>query len=60
MTETLQKKDTMKRVNTRIFAHQDAFIKAAVMKAEGRLTEGDVHRALLDEAIYHRKNKKHE
>lgn len=37
------------RVNTRIFAHQDAFIKAAAKKA--RLTEGEVHRALLEAAI---------
>lgn len=49
------KKDTLHRVNTRIFGHQDAYIKAEAKKSKGELSEGDVHRALLDEAITSRK-----
>jgi len=52
-----QKKPTqMHRVNTRIFAHQDEFIKNEVKKSKGALTEGEVTRQLLDEAIISRKN----
>jgi hypothetical protein len=51
-----QKKEILHRVNTRIFASQDAFIKAEAKKSKGQLSEGDVHRALLEEAITNRKN----
>ncbi len=54
---TKVKKETLKRVNTRIHESQDAFIKSEVKRSKGELTEGDVHRALLDEAITMRENK---
>lgn len=44
----------MKRVNTRITEEQDNFIKEEARVSSGRLTEGDVFRALLDEAINNR------
>jgi hypothetical protein len=51
------KKAAMTRVNTRISAAQAAFIKAEARKSKGALSEGDVHRALLAEAIEARKAK---
>ncbi len=58
MTETAtEEKRSLKPVNTRIAVDQDAFIKSEVKKSKGVLTEGEVHRALLDEAITNRKNK---
>lgn len=48
-------KQKTKRVNTRIWEHQDAFIKKEAEKSKGELSEGDVHRALLEEAITNRK-----
>ncbi len=58
MTEaTAEKKRSLKPVNTRIAVDQDAFIKSEVKKSKGVLTEGEVHRALLDEAIIIRKSK---
>ncbi len=56
-SKTSTPKVSMHRVNTRIFAHQDAFIKNEVKKSKGKQGEGEVHRALLDEAISNRKNK---
>lgn len=52
-------KEPMHRVNTRIFKHQDLFIKKEVKKSKGELGEGDVHRELLDLGIevYKTKNK---
>ncbi len=59
MTAKVKKleKEPMKRVNTRIKMEHDDFIKSQVGKVEGEYTEGDVHRALLDEAITARKSK---
>ncbi len=48
-------RDSMKRVNTRITPDQHAFIKNEVKKSKVFLTEGDVFRALLEEAITNRK-----
>lgn len=50
-SKTLKKKEVLKRVNTRIREDQDAFIKAEVKKSGGTLTEGEVHRQLLDKGI---------
>ncbi len=44
-------KEPLKRVNTRITVDQDKFIKAKVKASKGALTEGDVHRDLLDKGI---------
>lgn len=52
-----KKREVLHRVNTRIFGHQDAFIKAEAKRSKGTLSEGDVHRELLEEAITNRKNK---
>ena len=45
------------RVNTRIFAHQDEFIKKEAKRSKGEKSEGDIHRELLDEAINSRNSK---
>lgn len=55
-TTNSKKADTLKRVNTRIFERQDAFIKAEVKRSKGTKTEGEVTRELLDEAIAARKS----
>jgi len=47
----------MHRFNTRITEEQRKFIKQEVKKSKGETTEGEVTRALLDEAISNRKNK---
>lgn len=52
------KTEALHRVNTRIFISQAAFIKNEVKKSKGEMSEGDVHRALLAEAISNRKNNK--
>lgn len=52
-----QKAKPMPRAAARIFQHQADFIKAEAKKSKGTLTEGDVHRQLLDEAINNRKTK---
>ena len=52
-----QRQETLHRVNTRIFGHQDAFIKNEVKKSKGVKSEGEIHRELLDEAIKNRKAK---
>lgn len=53
MTASVTKvgKEPLKRVNTRITAAQDAFIKKEVEKSRGEMTEGDVHRMLLAKGI---------
>lgn len=45
------------RLNTRIEHDQADYIKAEVKKSKGELTDGDVVRALLAEAISNRKKK---
>lgn len=55
ISTTRKSKDTLVRVNTRIFAHQDEYIKSEAKRSKGELSEGDVTRALLDEAISNRK-----
>lgn len=50
-----KKNETLVRVNTRIFPHQDEYIKKEAERSKGELTEGDVTRQLLDEAITNRK-----
>ncbi len=47
----------MPRVNTKLFHHQVAYIKNLAEKSNGELTEGDVQRQLLEEAITARKGK---
>lgn len=54
--KSLNLKDTH-RINTRIFVYQDEFIKNEVKKSKGTMSEGDVTRQLLDEAINARKSK---
>lgn len=43
-----EKRVVMKRVNTRVFAHQDAYIKERVIKSNGKKTEGDVYREMIE------------
>lgn len=50
-------KTALSRLNTRIFSHQSDFIKKEVKKSKGTLTDGDVIREMLDEAITNRKQK---
>ena len=57
MSINSKKKPKLHRVNTRIFDHQDTFIKSESKKSKGEKSEGDVHRELLDEAIINRKKK---
>ena len=45
----------MHRVNTRIFAYQDLFIKKLAKKLNK--SEGDIHRELLDAAIKNHNSK---
>lgn len=47
----------MYRLNTRIPEEIDAYVKNEVKKSKGALTEADVYRALLEEAITNRKKK---
>lgn len=47
----------MYRLNTRIPFEIDAYVKNEVKKSKGELTEADVYRALLEEAITNRKKK---
>ncbi len=47
----------MYRLNTRIPFEIDAYVKNEVKKSKGALTEADVYRALLEEAITNRKQK---
>lgn len=54
MGTSKSKEEKMHRVNTRIFARQDNYIKAEAKKSKGKLSEGDVHRTLLNEAISNR------
>jgi len=53
MSSTKPSKDTnsLHRVNTRIFVYQDLFIKSEVKKSKVVVSEGEVHRMLLAEAI---------
>lgn len=51
------KKPKTYRCNTRIFDYQREFIKKEVIKAKGKMSEGDVHRLALDEFINSRKKK---
>ncbi len=44
-------KEPLKRVNTRITLEQDKYIKTRVKESKGNLTEGEVHRNLLDKGI---------
>jgi hypothetical protein len=55
--KTEKKKSVLVRVNTRILEEHAKYIKLEVRKSNGTLTEGDVHRALLSEAIFRRKAK---
>lgn len=57
MTQTQRKKTNkgLIRVNTRISEEQATYIKEQVKKSNGTLTEGEVTRQLLDEAINNRK-----
>lgn len=55
MTASVAKKEPMKRVNTRVLESHDDFVKAEVKRSKGALTEGDVYRMLLEEAITARK-----
>lgn len=52
-------REVFKRVNTRITLAQDAYIKSEAKKSKGTISEGEVHRTLLDEAIISRKNKQY-
>lgn len=45
------------RFNTRIREDQQSYIKSEVKKSKGALTEGQLTRTLLDEAITNRKSK---
>lgn len=51
---TVKKKPSFVRLNTRVPLEQKAFIRNEAKKSKGKLTEGDVHRALLGEAISNR------
>ena len=53
MSSNQKSKDTksLHRVNTRIFVYQDVFIKGEVKKSKEVVSEGEVHRTLLAEAI---------
>jgi len=51
----VSKTKIMHRFNTRIRGDQRTFIKNEVKKSKGKLTEGEVTRDLLDEAITNRK-----
>jgi hypothetical protein len=53
-----EKAKRMPRATARIFQHQVDFIKGEAKKSKGALTEGEIHRQLLDEAIAGRKKKK--
>jgi hypothetical protein len=46
------------RLHTRVFPHQEAYVKAEVKKSRKKISEGEVYRALIDEAINNRKKKK--
>lgn len=48
------KKVSFVRLNTRVPIEQKAYIRNEAKKSKGVLTEGDVHRELLDEAINNR------
>lgn len=50
-------KKAMHRVNTRLRDDQVSFVKSEVKKSKGTLTDGDVYRLLIDEAITNRKKK---
>lgn len=52
----IKKRDLKRRLNSRIFMHQSDFIAAEIKKTG--MTEGEVLRMLLDEAIINRKAKK--
>lgn len=55
------KNAVLKRVNTRIFRHQDEYIKKVVSKSKGALGEGEFHRELLERGIAsHKAEKSHE
>lgn len=58
MDESNSKNERMHRVNTRIFEHQNQFIKDQVKKSRGNTSEGDIHRELLDLGIKAYKAKK--
>lgn len=45
------------RLNSRIFEDQIVFIRAEAKKSKGTLSESDVLRELIDEAITNRKKK---
>lgn len=57
MREVPVDREVFKRVNTRITPAQDSYIKSEAKKSRGTISEGEIHRALLDEAIISRKNK---
>lgn len=50
-------REAMYRLNTRIPHAIDAYVKSEVKKSKGELTEADVYRSLLEEAITNRKKK---
>lgn len=45
------------RLNTRVFPHQDEYVKKEVKRSKGKVSEGEVYRTLIDEAIIIRKKK---
>ena len=54
----IKQKRGVHRLNSRIFDDQIAFIRLEVKKSKGMLSESDVLRELLDEAITNRKEQK--
>ncbi len=54
----LKQKRGVHRLNSRIFKDQIVFIRSEVKNSKGELTESEILRELLDEAITNRKNQK--
>ncbi len=55
--DIMLKKEPTRRLNSRIFISQYDFIEKEVQKSKEKMTEGEVLRQLLDEAIASRKKK---
>lgn len=46
------------RLNTRVFPHQEEYVKTEARKSRGKISEGEIYRELLDLGIKVRKAKK--
>lgn len=45
------------RLSTRVFPHQNEYVKKEAKRLKGKVSEGEIWRSLLDEAINSRKEK---